>query len=307
MSARERAVLSEAWDVGLLDTEVIPPEPTTAVEFTDRLVAAALAVGGMAARIADLAALYEEHMVDTQPVLSPPSSEHPTADAFEEEEEEIRRIAGDTAPHGQAVVAVASLLSDEEGAAFIDARLRCLPAAEYTETPKQRDLTQREGEVYDLAFVDTPAALRALREIEVRMRRVAGIYERALAIPREEHHAGCRELLRRMGVPIMLARVPYEAEGLCAAMALAGVVDFAGTEDSDVVAIGGPLLKNLTSATQPLILVDGAALTEAVPLSPEAWRDFCILLGTDASPRIYNVGPTKAFRLIKRYVRPRVR
>lgn len=202
-------------------------------------MATALAVGRMAAGIAEFSALYEEYVVDSQPVLCAPASEHPTADAFEEEEEELRRIVGDSAPNCKAVVAAADLLSDEEGAAVLDARLRCLPAAEYTETPKQRDLTEREAEVYDLAFGgDVAAALGVLGDIEGRMSRVANIYERALAIPREEHHAACRELLKRMGVPIVFARVPYEAEGLCAAMALSGLVDFAGTEDSDVVAYG---------------------------------------------------------------------
>ncbi|BEI85431.1 hypothetical protein CcaverHIS002_0508320 [Cutaneotrichosporon cavernicola] len=302
MSVREQAFLAACWDAGLVATEVRPPEPTSDVEFTETVVAMALAVGHMAARIAELAVLYEEYLIDSKPVLRPPSSEHPTADAFEEEEEEIRRLAGDTEPHGKAVVAAADLLSDEEGIAVLDARLRCLPAAEYTETPKQRDLTEREAEVYDLAFRgDVSTALRELRDVEDRMPRVAEIYDRALAIPRESHHAACRELLRRMGVPIVFAHVPYEAEGLCAAMALSGIVDFAGTEDSDVVAYGGPLLRNLTSARDPLTLVDGAQLSKDVPLTREAWRDFCILLGTDASPRIYLVGPKTAYKLIEKW------
>jgi flap endonuclease-1 len=36
-------------------------------------------------------------------------------------------------------------------------------------------------------------------------------------------------------------------------------------------------------------------------LSPSAFLDFCILLGTDASPRIPTVGPTRAYKLIHKY------
>ncbi|CAK9781064.1 PIN domain-like protein [Cutaneotrichosporon oleaginosum] len=301
MGERERTVLAAAWEEGLLSTYPLPSSSTPVVELSDTLVAAALAVGSIAARTAELATLYEDYVVDSQPVLSLPFSNHPAADAIEEEEEEILRIAGDELPHAKAAVAAASLLEDEEGAAVLDARLRCLPAVEYTETPKQRDLTEREGEVFGRAFSDVALALRGLTEIEDRMPRVADIYERALAIPREENHAACRELLRRMGVPTIFARVPYEAEGLCAAMALSGMVDFAGTEDSDVVVYGGPLLRGLTATKEPLTLVDGAQLQDAVPLTPAAWRDFCILLGTDASPRIPLVGPTRAYKLIERW------
>lgn len=49
----------------------------------------------------------------------------------------------------------------------------------------------------------------------------------------------------------------------------------------------------------PLTLVDGASLAAKVPLTAPAWRDFCILLGTDASPRIHLVGPVRAFKLIE--------
>ncbi|GMK55484.1 hypothetical protein CspeluHIS016_0205400 [Cutaneotrichosporon spelunceum] len=303
MGVRERAIIGACWDTGLLGTEVLPLESKAEeVEFTERVLATALAVGQMAARIAELTALYEEYVIDSQPVLRPPSSEHPTADAFEEEEEEIRRIAGDTAEHGKAVVAAADLLADEEGAAVVDARLRCLPAAEYTETPRQRDLSDREAEVFDLAFRGHVAlALHELQQVEERMPGVADIFDRALAAPLESDHAACRELLRRMGVPIVFAHVPYEAEGLCAAMALSGAVDFAGTEDSDVVAYGAPLLRNLSPAKDPLTLVDGGRLSEAVPLTTEAWRDFCVLLGTDASPRIHLIGPKTAYRLIEKW------
>lgn len=276
MSAREHAVVAACWDLG----RFLPMDSSHPTSFSSlpssahavsppeshRALATVVALGNLASRIASLSELYEAHLIDSKPIVRPHTSEHPTADAFEEEEEEVRRIAlgldsypdsGPSSPSGSpshaCISTVAELLENDEGAALLDARLKQLPLAEYTESPKQRSLTDLEAEVYELAFatdgedpfaleVDGRArsleALRNIGYIESGMPSVRGIYTRALAIPREEHHAACRELLTRMGVPIVFARVPYEAEGLCSAMALSGVVDFAGTEDSDVVAYG---------------------------------------------------------------------
>jgi flap endonuclease-1 len=63
----------------------------------------------------------------------------------------------------------------------------------------------------------------------------------------------------------------------------------------------GPLLKNLTTAKEPLVLLRGSALRAASFLSPEAFLDFCILLGTDASPRIPKLGPVSAFKAMQKY------
>lgn len=47
--------------------------------------------------------------------------------------------------------------------------------------------------------------------------------------------------------------------------------------------------------------MDAGALRSKLTLSPDAFRDFCILLGTDASPRIPGVGPVRALALIEQY------
>lgn len=61
-------------------------------------------------------------------------------------------------------------------------------------------------------------------------------YDRALAMPTPSDHDACMELVTRMGVPVIKAGIPYEAEGLASSLARAGLVDFVGTEDSDVLA-----------------------------------------------------------------------
>ena len=63
----------------------------------------------------------------------------------------------------------------------------------------------------------------------------------------------------------------------------------------------GPLLKNASSQTSPLIYVSGSKVRKLTTLTPEAFLDFCILLGTDASPRIPKIGPVTARKLIEKY------
>jgi flap endonuclease-1 len=52
---------------------------------------------------------------------------------------------------------------------------------------------------------------------------------------------------------------------------------------------------------QPLFLVSGSELRSMSTLDSKAFLDFCILMGTDASPRIPNVGPSRAYKAIKQY------
>lgn len=61
------------------------------------------------------------------------------------------------------------------------------------------------------------------------------------------------------------------------------------------------MLRNVSSATKPLVLVDSKGLRKMTALSPSSFVDFCILLGTDASPRIPSIGPTRAYKLIHKY------
>lgn len=55
-----------------------------------------------------------------------------------------------------------------------------------------------------------------------------------------EHNEECKKLLLLMGVPVIDA--PSEAEAQCAAMAKAGIVYGAATEDMDCLTFGCPTL-----------------------------------------------------------------
>jgi flap endonuclease-1 len=187
-------------------------------------------------------------------------------EAFEEEETEVWRIASGLGPdaEGEALTVSAEIWADEseEISLALEARLLALePASSYSETKRQRALTEGEGDVWELAFgsvslesapeageegvgacsdlaLGLTAALAQLDGLRADAPAVRATYVSNLIVPLESEHAACRDLLRKMGVPVLLAPVPFEAEGVASVMALRGEVDFVGTEDSDVIVYG---------------------------------------------------------------------
>ena len=66
----------------------------------------------------------------------------------------------------------------------------------------------------------------------------------------------------------------------------------------DVLVYGAPLLRNLSNRQGPLVLLP-ASLWDLLHLSREEYVDFALLLGTDFSQRIKNVGPARALKFIR--------
>lgn len=143
---------------------------------------------------------------------------------------------------------------EEEDVAMIDEKIQeIVPKDYFRESPSQTALTVEEGKVIEAFLHSTETDTEVMRdeisglpitwtakdrldEIIEKSPEVKNIYERALSLPTTNDHNDCKELLLKMGVPILEAVAPYEAEGLAASMAKAGLVDFVGTEDSDVLA-----------------------------------------------------------------------
>jgi len=61
---------------------------------------------------------------------------------------------------------------------------------------------------------------------------------------------------------------------------------------------GVPLLRNVTSGTEPLTLIEGHEVRDALEMDSSQFLDFALLLGTDFTDRIRNVGPTRAYNFI---------
>ena len=80
--------------------------------------------------------------------------------------------------------------------------------------------------------------LDRLTDLLAQVPETKGIYDRALGQPNKYTYLDCQDLLHRMGVPVIMADAPYEAEGLATALQRSGLADWVATEDSDVLPLG---------------------------------------------------------------------
>jgi flap endonuclease-1 len=201
------------------------------------------------------------------------------------------------------------------------------PTTEFTETTRQTILTTLEDylltDIYkSLISPETkPNDFDQLEQeaisLDERARLVARTYERSHLKPTRNDMNEAVVLLTRMGVPIVWAEAPYEAESIAAGMTIAGTADYAGTEDSDVLGWGGKLLRKVVSSKEGLEVIDGEDLKEALGFKAEGkegetprtgtsegdrkFIDFIILNGTDSTERIRGIGFKKALKLIHSY------
>jgi flap endonuclease-1 len=105
-----------------------------------------------------------------------------------------------------------------------------------------------------------------------------------------------RELLRLLDVPVVEA--PAEGEAQAARMNSAGLVDYVGSEDYDVLLFGGPrTLRQLTSAGDPELMDLDATLARH-DLSQDQLIDAAILCGTDFNEGVSGIGPKTALQSI---------
>lgn len=116
-----------------------------------------------------------------------------------------------------------------------------------------------------------------------------------------EHNAECKKLLKLMGIPYIDA--PTEAEAQCAALARAGKVYAAASEDMDTLCFDAPiLLRHLTFSEQrkePIQEILLARVLEGLNMDRTQFIDLCILLGCDYLEPIPKVGPNTALKLIR--------
>ncbi|KAK5661772.1 hypothetical protein OQA88_9873 [Cercophora sp. LCS_1] len=116
-----------------------------------------------------------------------------------------------------------------------------------------------------------------------------------------EHNADCQRLLKLMGIPYIVA--PTEAEAQCAALARAGKVYAAASEDMDTLCFNTPiLLRHLTFSEQrkePIQEIFVDKVLEGLGMERKQFVDLCILLGCDYLDPIPKVGPSTALKLIR--------
>lgn len=94
----------------------------------------------------------------------------------------------------------------------------------------------------------------------------------------------CQRLLAAMGEPVVEAK-DAEAEAVCAQLTTLGFADASVSEDTDTAVFGNGLLLRQVGATgdRDIIEIDPVVAREKLGLSRDAFRDLCILCGTDFS------------------------
>jgi flap endonuclease-1 len=118
-----------------------------------------------------------------------------------------------------------------------------------------------------------------------------------------------RELLRLMGLPIVLA--PSEGEAQASHMAREGSVWAAASKDYDCLLFGAPrLLRFLTISGKEFLpskgafraitpeLIDTDSLLQHYAITREQLIDIAILIGTDFNDGVKGIGPKKALKLV---------
>ncbi|KAF7763969.1 hypothetical protein Agabi119p4_8506 [Agaricus bisporus var. burnettii] len=145
------------------------------------------------------------------------------------------------------------------------------------------------------------AAEDRLHVLASRSESIADSYQRRTYVPTKTTYMESREILEAMGIPCYEIQGEHEGEGVASSLVLQGMADYVVSEDTDVLVYGAPIVRNFTSHGNPLTVIHGNDVREALDLSNDACIDFAILLGTDFSQRIKNVGPTRALKLIKEY------
>ncbi|KLO14111.1 PIN domain-like protein [Schizopora paradoxa] len=172
------------------------------------------------------------------------------------------------------------------------------------ESKIQHSMTLEEGKLWRTvasaaSFPDGDAASKAISELADRSHVLAQSYERRSRPPTTETYRESRAMITAMGIPCVESTGPFEAEGLAASLVLQGRGDYVATEDTDVLVYGAPMVRNLTNQAKPLFLIVGAEVREALQLSQDGFIDFALLLGTDFTRRIRNVGPARALKFIR--------
>ncbi|KFH66415.1 hypothetical protein MVEG_06940 [Podila verticillata NRRL 6337] len=111
----------------------------------------------------------------------------------------------------------------------------------------------------------------------------------------------CQELARAMGQPVLEAS-GAEAEAVCARLVTLGIADATVSEDTDTAVFGdGLLLRQVGVSNKDILEINPVVARESLGLSRDAFRDLCILCGTDFSGTIEGIGPIRAARLIQYY------
>lgn len=106
------------------------------------------------------------------------------------------------------------------------------------------------------------------------------------------------KLIELMGMPIVQSY--SEAEAQCAWLYAQKLVEGIISEDSDTLVFGGCLIRNFNKQSQAT-QIDVKAVLKELGFTMDQFIDFSILCGCDYTEKIRNIGPIRAYSLIKEH------
>ncbi|KAI0739004.1 PIN domain-like protein [Daedaleopsis nitida] len=180
--------------------------------------------------------------------------------------------------------------------------------AEYALSKTQHGLMIEEGrfweqlvEAVEKGDINVLEAAQLAESLESKSSMLSESYMRRTHPPTSQTYDESKEILHAMGIPCIEPSGPYEAEALAASVVLHGHADYVASEDTDVLIYDAPLIRNLGSINGPIVVISGAEVRTVLQLDRAQFIDFALLLGTDFSQRIKNVGPTRALKFIREH------
>ncbi|KAI6040898.1 PIN domain-like protein [Pisolithus marmoratus] len=228
--------------------------------------------------------------VSTEPCLRPGDIQAVLSTLYDEYQQGLDQLT--SIPSSSSVSVISDVIPDPPETGI-----------EYAMSKSQLQMTIDEGRIWEaLATSPLPTELEAiLMALARKSGAISYSYHRRTNLPSPETYKECKELLRAMGVPCIETTGPFEAEALASSLVMHGRADFVASEDTDVLVYGAPLLRNIANRDSPLVIVSGSDVYTSLELDRSQFIDFVLLLGTDFSQRIKNVGPQRALRFIKEY------
>lgn len=117
----------------------------------------------------------------------------------------------------------------------------------------------------------------------------------------QQHQDDVKRLVALMGVPVVQA--PYEAEAQCAALARAGKVWAAASEDMDTLIFDAPKLARRLSVSeahqQPILQLDLAEALTTRKITRSQFASLCILCGCGYTSTIRGIEPENASHSVR--------
>lgn len=115
-----------------------------------------------------------------------------------------------------------------------------------------------------------------------------------------EDYEMTKKLFEIIKVPYYNA--PLEAETMCSDLCKRGLVDGVLSEDTDVLAYASNMfITKINTYNGTAIRIDYDDMLKELEFTSDQFLDFCIMCGTDYNKNIFNIGPKKAYLLLKKY------